>query len=82
MENPWALGNRRETRLGHATRSPVWNGLENPAQASEMDRAPATPSYETEMRGRFRGGGAVSADGLPAVTGVTSGGIFGSCSLR
>ena len=50
-------GSRRETRRGPATRSPVWNGPENPAQASETDGAPAEPRYETEMRGRFRARG-------------------------
>ena len=50
-------GSRRETRLGHAIRSPVWNGLGNPAQAAEMDRAPATPRYDTGVGEKFRGGG-------------------------
>ena len=72
IEYPRGAGQPRETRHGHSPRSPVWNRIENPAQASEMGRAPATPRYEAEMRGKFRGGTA-SADGLPAVTWVTSG---------
>ena len=74
-------GRHRETRRSHAPRNPVRDEVENPTQATETNRAPAKPCYETEMRGEFRGGGTVSANGLPAVTGVASDFMFGSYPL-
>ena len=43
--------------MHYAAPSPVWNGLENPAQAAKTGEAQAKPRYETEVRGKFRGGG-------------------------
>ena len=69
---------QNETQQRHA--ESVWNRVEAPLQASEADMGAEKPRYGTEMRGRFRGGGAetVSADTLPVSLRVAFGLMSGS----
>ena len=55
----------------------VWNGIESPVWASEMDRAPAKLCYETGIE-REIPRGLCPVDDLPTVTGVASGIMSGS----
>ena len=77
----WAATARRDAASPHGVLSGA--GLRTRPRLPRRIVRRRPPRYETEMRRRFRGGGGgggrtVSADGLPAVTGVVSGVMSGS----